>query len=187
MTRSTTGHTKPIVDMSRWRNPKQESRIKFDDVLKCKYLTSLLDHGKKTLAAEFVDIAYSTVQEHRENDPEFAAYENIVLEQRASRIVDQLEAEALNGHEENVYNKDGDIVGTRIKHETQLRAMMLKRYDPEYKDRSDITLNQGRGAGVLVVPAALTIAGVEEQGEILRAKLKEIEQRREESNNADKE
>lgn len=179
MAESSTGTLVPEVDMSNWRVAKQENRLKFDDKLKTKYLMFLAEHGKKTLAARQCGISYPTYLDHVNNDPEFAQWVEIALEERAHRIVKRLEHEAMEGFEEGIFNKEGEQVGTRLKHETQLRAMILKRYDPEYKDRSEINHTGGAGTGVLVVPAALTLEDAAAQGEELRQKM--IERQKEEN------
>lgn len=168
--RSTTGTAFPVADMTNWRRDMQESRLKFDDKLKGQFLIHLSKHGKKTLAARQCDITYMTYKDHFDNDPEFAEWVEIALEERAHRIVNQLEEEAMSGHEEDIVNKDGDVVGTRIKYETQLRVLMLKRYDPEYKDRQEIDMNV-QGGGVLVAPAAMTPDEWVKQARALKDKM----------------
>ena len=173
MAGSSTGTTVPELDMTNWRRDMQKGRVKFDDKLKGKFLLFINEHGKKTLAARQCGISYPTYKDHLDNDPNFAEWVEIALEDRANRIVKQLESEALAGHEEEVYNKDGDVVGKRIKYETQLRVLLLKRFDSEYKDRQEIDMNLQGSGGVLVAPAAMTPDEWVKQARALKDQMQE--------------
>ena len=142
------------ADQATWRKKMQASRIKFDDIQKEVFLAALARHGKKMLAAKQAGVCLQTVNDHLENDPDFAANYDETVEDRAQRIVDQLEREALEGHTQPIFDKDGNEVGEKRIYESGLRAMLLKRYDPEYKDRQEIDLKGG--GGVLLVPATAT-------------------------------
>jgi hypothetical protein len=157
--RSTTGSRKPVVCQEGWRQKLQVSRIKFDDVAKENYLVALYETGQKGLAAEAAGVTTGTVINHIKGDPDFEEAVQGVLAMRSQTIIERLESEALEGHDEDVFNKDGDHIGTRKKYETQLRLAMLKRHDPAYKDNYGINIhNTGEGnVGVLVAPATMTV------------------------------
>lgn len=151
---SSTGKRNPIVNQENWRTKWQQRRIKFDDQQKEIYLNELLEHGQKVLAAKAAGVTRQCVGNHAENDPEFAAIEEEILEERGRRIVRTIEKQALNGYTHPCFNKDGDYVGEKQMFETRLREKMLTRFDKDYTDRKEIT-NLG-GGGVLVVPAGQT-------------------------------
>lgn len=139
--------------MKNWRKTLQKRKVKFDDDKKQIYLEQLLKHGMKGMAAEAADISYTTVQEHRENDPEFAEAELAALEMRSNAIVEQIEEEALAGFKEPIVNKDGKVVAHRKRYESGIRSQILKAHGGElYKDKSDINLNGGAGGVLLLSP-----------------------------------
>lgn len=151
---STTGSKDPVVNDENWREKvKRRASVKFDDERKEIYLKKLSETGKKLLSAEAADIALCTVNEHYKNDPDFAVQYDEALMLYSQSIVQQIETEARDGHVEKRYDKEtGNLISERKIYETPLRAMILKRNDEGYKDKTDINLTGG-GGGVLVVPA----------------------------------
>lgn len=150
---STTGSTNPLVDMANWRTELKARRVKFDDVQKRIYLDELAKHGLKGRAAHAANVSFQTVQNHRKNDMDFAEAEEKALQERAETVREQIEREALEGFERKHY-KDGELVREERVYETPIRMAMLKRYDPEYRDK--VELGGGVGGGVLIVPIRLT-------------------------------
>jgi len=134
---------------------------KFGDAAKAIYLENLREHGQKAIAAEIAGVSFETVRLHRKDDKEFAAAEDMALKLRSQHIVRTLEREAIEGFKEPLFDKKGlpimvtDVDGKvcqafHRKVETPLRAMVLKRHAPEYRDQSEVThKHQG---GVLVMP-----------------------------------
>lgn len=150
--RASTGAVRrnPPADQTNWRVQLRASKVKFDDIQKTIFLEALLEHGQQALAAKAAQVCMQTVRDHKEIDPEFGELFDAVLEERARRIIKQLESEALNGHTQPIYDKDGNHIGDKIVYETRLREMMMKRFDDAYRDRQEIDLKGG--GGVLVVP-----------------------------------
>lgn len=142
------------ADQTNWRQQLKASRIKFDDKQKRIFLEAILRHGKKMLACKEAGVCLQTVNGHLENDPDFADLYDMTVEERSGRIVEQLEREALEGFTQPIFDKDGNEIGEKRIYETGLRAMMLKRFDNDYRDRQEIDL-KGSG-GVLVVPADIS-------------------------------
>lgn len=151
---SSTGVPNPRVDQLTWRQKMKPGRIKFDDDMKELYLLNLADHGQKVLASKALGISHTTYQTHVKNDPEFAKRVTEVIRARGASMVQQIEKEALDGHEEKRYDKSGNISSTIIRYESNLRGMILKRHDSEYRDKHDINVNHT--GGVLVVPSGQT-------------------------------
>lgn len=153
---STRGALNPVADQSAWRRRMQPDLVKFDDERKGRYLDELLKHGKRALAARACDVSMQTVRDHIKIDPDFGRLFNEVLLERADRVTRQIEDEALVGYMEPIFNKDGDKVGERQMYETPIRLAILRRYDPEYKDRTDVSISGVMG--VLVAPARMSPA-----------------------------
>lgn len=169
------------LDLSNWRQKtKEEKLLKLTDEKKILYLERLYEHGGKMMAAREIGISYTCLQDHRETDLEFAALIDEVLNLRAEKIVKRLEQEAIEGYDEHIVNKDGEIVGTRKKYETPLRAMIMKRFDAEYRDKTDINLTGNSASGVLVLPAEVTLEQALEEAKRNREQMlkdqKEMEQ-----------
>lgn len=143
----------PQADMTNWRRQMMESKLKFDDVQKQIFLDKLLETGKPGLSAAHAGVCQTTVARHRKEDPDFGEAYTRTLKLHAEDIVQRLETAAMEGFENDVYDKDGVKIGIKTTFETQLRVAMLKRFDPEYKDRQEI---EHKGGGVMVAPAAMT-------------------------------
>jgi hypothetical protein len=151
---STRGNLDNAADQASWRVRMRPDYIKFCDKRKTQFLEELLKHGQRSLACQVVDVTLMTLRTHLKNDPDFAAAFDETLALRSQLIVEQLEREALVGHTQPIFDKDGNEVGEKRVYETQLRLAMLKRFDPEYKDRAEIE-HKG-GGGVLIAPPDAT-------------------------------
>lgn len=152
---SSWGKARPIADQTNWRRSLRPDQIKFDDEMKGRFLEQILMHGKRALAAQAAGVSMQTVRNHMKIDPEFAELFDQALQERADRVTRQIEEEALEGFEEPIFHaKTGELLGTKRVYETPIRLAILRRYDPEYKDRSESTVV---GAiGVLVAPAQMS-------------------------------
>lgn len=144
------------LDMSGYtRAMKDLKRVKITDELKEAYCDRLAVHGKKMIAAVEVGLHYTTIRNHAKMDPSFQEDIDTALTTRSQSITNRLEEDALEGHVKLTYDKEtGALVAEEIKLETPLRMALLKRHDPEYRDKSEVDVNV-RG-GVLVVPGRLT-------------------------------
>lgn len=120
------------------------------------YLDELGIHGRKELAARAVGVSPETVERHLvEHDPLGLLRGAVALQLtlRSQRIVARLEREAVEGHSEPIVNKDGDVVGHKIKYETALRRAVLQRHDPAYSDKAEVHHTGEVQTGVLMVPS----------------------------------
>ena len=168
-----TGTRPPKADMRNWRKKLQEKKIKFNDEVKTKYLMFLLESGEKHNSAEKAVISYTAVQNHRENDPEFAIAEEAVLALRAENIVRRIEKEAMDGFDDDTITKDGQVQ-KRKRFETPLRSMLLKKYDSAgHRDKQDINMQHSGAGGVLVVPAKIDPTDFVKESLALRDKMLE--------------
>lgn len=164
---SSTGAFAPIADQSNWRKRLQDKRIKFDDPAKARYLAELERTGIKGAAAMAAGVTNETVLKHiKDIDPDFAVAAEEAIASYRSRIELKITQEAVDGvlvtKSRRIQSPDGteDIeeeVHREVKFETPLRAMILKKVNPEYRENSTLNVNAGSGGGVLVVPVVSSL------------------------------
>lgn len=151
---STTLARKPVVDDSNWRKRLQRAhRVKFDDVAKERYLEVLRTTGRKWMAEDAAGIVHSTADRHYQDDPEFQQAVDSALAEYSTRGIVKIEREAIEGHEEFTYDKDGNLIKERRVFETRLREMFLKKHDPGYQEKQQLEVSAKPGC--VVVPATL--------------------------------
>lgn len=140
---------KPIAN---WR--KRQRRTKLDDAAKERFLKNYGEHFQRGKAADAAGVCLQTVANHEKNDPEFAAAIEACRQAYADRVEAQMAKVAIEGIDEPIIGgKDRDkIVGHKKVIATNILAMMAKRANPEYKEKSELDLNHN-GGGVLVVPS----------------------------------
>lgn len=169
---STYGKANPITRQDTWTRRLRAEQVKFDDETKGRFLEAIVRHGKRALAALEAGVSMQTVRNHMKIDPEFAELFDAALQERADRVTAQIEEEAMEGFEEPIYSqKTGELLGTKRVYETPIRLAILKRYDPEYKDRSETTISGA--VGVLVAPAEMSPQAWIEQQQSLNAERRE--------------
>lgn len=106
--RSTTGKgkaSKVKADQSNWRTKLQQARIKFDDDQKTIFLKEFASSGLKGRAAQMANTTYTTVDKHRENDPDFAEAYDEAERTFNNMIVDTVTKRAVHGVARPVFNK----------------------------------------------------------------------------------
>ena len=107
---STTGKVKNVkADQSNWRTRLQESRIKFDDDQKERYLAALAETGRKGVAALTANVSMQTVNNHRDNDPDFSDACDAAQEQYNDAVAGEVRRRGQEGYIRAVYNKDGRV------------------------------------------------------------------------------
>ncbi len=125
------------------------------------YLATLYKTGGKMLAMKSSGITKTLIEDYERNDPQFEEAQAIALEYRADTIVQQIETDALMGHEEEKVLKDGTIQ-RRTVYETPLRVMLLKRYGKHYSDDKDKGPASDQPVGAVIVPAGVPAEDWEE-------------------------
>lgn len=162
-----------------WRERIRRARgVAFDDTAKVAFLDALRLYGKVVIACRETGIHRDTVMRHREKDDEFACAFDLMLELHAMDVVNRLETEALNGFHNNVFNaKTGEIIGTKITYETPLRVALLKRFDPEYKDRAQVDMNVG--GKVIAVPPEMSNEEWDAAAEAALDRMRQVAKERE--------
>lgn len=152
---STRGRHNPPVDMTDWRQTIKASYVKFDDIQKKVYLEELAKHGLKGRAARAAGVSTGCVLMHLKKDTRFADMANEAWQARADAVRGQIEEEALEGFERKHYDKDGNLVREERVYDGGIRAMMLKRYDPEYREKTDGAAGTS-GGGVIILPPRMS-------------------------------
>lgn len=185
---SSTGKVQNVVaDQSTWRKKLQQSRLKFDDPQKDIYLTALADHGMKGRAAAAAGVSMQTVNDHAENDPDFAVGRDQALEAYRDKFVDHATNLAYDGILVKKYNKEGALIEERKDYPIRLIELELKRVEPGYRDKQTIDLNT-TGGGVLVAPAGKTPAQwIEDAAESNKTAKSPMERREAEEKEKEKE
>lgn len=127
-----------------WRErAKRRTARKLTDPMKQAYLMALEQTGKISLAIKEVGLCRQTIMNHRKVDPVFDQACEDAVDQHAMNIVNRLETEAIEGHTQPIFDKEGEEIGEKRIYETGLRTLVLKRYDPEYKDRQALDVTSG--------------------------------------------
>lgn len=148
----------PVADQRNWRVKLLASRIKFDDRAKEIFLRDFADHGRKKEAANVAGVSLLTVTNHCKNDPDFAqAFDEAQAEYRdkfVKRAIDEIAYQGIAINKVNPFT--GDVYEERREHPVRLLELELRRIDPTFRDKHEISLTGG--GGILVVPAAMTPA-----------------------------
>lgn len=144
------------ADMATWRTKLQASKIKFDDEQKGVYLNVLAKTGRRSEAALAARVSLQTVLTHRDNDPDFEDAFQSALGQYQD-VIHTLAFRLMNGVKKPIIGGQhrDRIVAHEVVYATNLLAMELRRTNAEYKERSEVAVNN-RG-GVLMVPADMSI------------------------------
>lgn len=132
---------------------------KFDDeATRLRFLEGIRLHGRNEMAAHKAGVSLMCIRKWQDKNPEegklFKQAWELAKVLHGQEIVMQLEKEAIHGHAEPIFDKDGKRVGEKIKYETSLRAMVMRRYDEGYREKTEIT--HKAETGVMVVPQPLT-------------------------------
>ena len=134
------------------RNRGQAIRRKFDDRAKLRCLKAYAETGSFAVAAAAAGVSTKTVRQYRAEEPEFAE----ALEMARDLLCEKLQKEcirrAVDGVEQEHHDKEGNHLYTKIIYSDRLLELLLKRFDPKYRESFKAELAvQG---GVLVVPGS---------------------------------
>ena len=124
---------------------------KFDAELRHRFLAYYALTGQLQKSAQECGISPATVRSLQKKDPDFAAAMEEAKEDFKEAIERELIRRAVMGWDEPVYQK-GELVGEVRKYDSNLLAMLIKKLDPTYKERHEVSVNVS--PGVLAVPAA---------------------------------
>lgn len=135
---SSTGKRRPRVDQTNWRTRMQQSRIKFDDDQKGVYLRHLSKHGLKGRAAKTAGISNQTINNHRDNDPDFSEAFDAAVDTYRDVVANEVGRRGHVGWLEPVYGKSGRVLDYVI--DVKGRVLMTdeegsRRYVDEHEDK----------------------------------------------------
>lgn len=154
---STGGPGKRVVDQAKWRKEVIESRIKFDDLAKGRFLELYARDGNFRSAAKACGVAYSTVKLHIDTDPDFAEAVFEAKEDYKDRVITHAQSLIFDGVKEPIFGgqfKD-EHVGDKVTFPTNLLAMEMKRVEKGYHERSEVDVTVK--GGVLLIPQGETV------------------------------
>lgn len=124
---------------------------KFTAALKLEFLDHLLKWGRIGLSAHYVGITHGTVIKHREADKRFDQCCLDAISTYREIAIQTIVTQAIEGHCERKWDREGNLLSERRVYETRLREMVLKNFDPTFVEtqKQEIT-HQG---GAIMVPA----------------------------------
>ncbi len=151
---------KLIPNFNNW---KMANGLKFDKDLKRRFLYKFARTGRIQHSAAAVGVTSQTVANHRKSDPEFEEAFQEALAHYRDCIQEAVYKLAVEGIKEPIMGgqfKD-EVVAHRTIYATNLLAMEAKRVNPEYRENNSVNVNVN--AGVLVVPANMSVEEWEQQ------------------------
>ncbi len=130
---------------------------KFTAELKLEFLAHLANYGRLGLAASYVGVTHGCVNEHRKTDPRFDELVLEAISHHREETVGIMVKQAVEGHPEYKFDKDGNLLSARRMFEPSLRLCVLKYYEPGFIEtqKQEITV-QG---GAIMVPAPVADIG----------------------------
>lgn len=117
------------------------------------FLERLAETGRVIESCYCVGVKYHHMLAHKKRDPDFQRDVDLAMLRYCDLIVKEVHRRAVDGVEEDVFNKDGDKVGTRRKYSNDLLRMLVQRHDPAF--RQHVHVDHKVAGGVLVVNAQL--------------------------------
>lgn len=132
--RTTVGKRRPRVDQTNWRQRLMERRIKFDDDQKRIFLREYAATGLKARSAEKATVSLLTINNHIDNDPDFAEAVDEALQTYRDSVVQEVNRRGKVGVLKPVYNKDGRVYEPVYDERTgqmQRRAVTVEVKDPK--------------------------------------------------------
>jgi len=105
------------------------------------FCAKLADGCKIGPACEAINICYMTAYNMRRRDPAFASAWEHAAKAGVMKLEDEVHRRAFEGDNEAVYNKDGELTGTKTKYSDVLAIFLLKAHNPEkYRENSKLEL-----------------------------------------------
>ena len=157
------GYQPSQVASPKWRQIVQNrGMVRFNDRDKQTFLKHYAMHGRIGHAAAAAGVTSRTIAAHRKADPEFDEACHLARDAWKERVEMTAEKVAILGVDRPIMGgkyKD-EIVAYEKVYDTKILAMELKRVNPEYREKSELSVNVN--AGVLAIPVLPTHATAEE-------------------------
>ena len=127
---------------------------KFTAELKLEFLTHLAECGRLGLSASYVGVTYACVIDHRKSDPRFDELVIEAMQHHREQTVAVMIRQAVEGHPEYKFDKEGNLLSARRMFEPALRLAILKGYAPEFVETQKQELTVQGGAVLVPSPTA---------------------------------
>lgn len=134
--------------------PPQRRSHRFDYDAQERFLRSIENQGRITVAAEAVGVSAECAREYIRSDREgFAERFNEAMQVFRDKIEEEIHRRAMEGVDEPIIGgKDRDEVVAHVRrYSDRLLEFYAKRHIPEYRERGQLDVNVS--GGVMVVPA----------------------------------
>lgn len=145
------------VNYADWRKKLQLSKVAFDDHKKGMYLAHLAKFGRKMDACKAAGVTPRTVERHIEADEEFADARQNALDQYRD-LVQELAWKLMSGGVSKPLIGVDKGTSFVVAHEklfaTNLLAMEMRKTNAEYKERSELDINNK--GGIVIAPAGIS-------------------------------
>lgn len=149
--RTTVGKRRPRVDQTNWRQKLAERRIKFDDDQKHIFLREYAATGLKCRSAEKATVSLLTINNHIDNDPDFAEAVDEALQTYRDSVVQEVNRRGKVGVLKPVYNKDGRVY--EPVYDERTGQMQRRSVTVEVKDPKTGEIRQEERDELVMVPA----------------------------------
>lgn len=119
----------------------------------CKFLAAYIDCGHKAKSALIAGLSYESIRRHEKNDPDFAEEVDQAHELFTARLSDAAYKAAVQGWKRPLFDSKGNHVGDEWKFSERILELLLKRHDPNFRDKVEV--DQKISGGVVVIQAPL--------------------------------
>jgi hypothetical protein len=127
---------------------------KFTAALKLEFLEHLLKWGRIGLSAHYVGVTHGCVNEHRKADKRFDQCCLDAMSVYREVAVQTIVTQAIEGHCERKWDREGNLLSERRVYETRLREMVLKNFDPSFVETQKQELTVQGGAVCVPMPTS---------------------------------
>lgn len=132
----------------------QSLTTKFGDEEKQVAIQELSEHGRIGVAARKAGVTIATIKKHVKTDANFAECVAEAIEVYKDRLLAHHQDLVFNGVEKETFDREGRVISRTKEYPIRLIELELKKHDPAYRDKQEIT-HEHRG-GVMVAPAEVT-------------------------------
>lgn len=127
---------------------------KFTAQLKLEFLEHLAEWGRIGMAAHSVGVTQACVLDHRKTDPRFDELCVEAMTYHREQTISVMVRQAIEGHPEYKYDKEGNLLSARRMFEPALRLAVLKYYEPGFIETQKQELTVQGGAIMVPAPTA---------------------------------
>ena len=127
---------------------RKTTHHKFDDGAREKYLEAIGQSGLKMMSAKVAGVTYRAVQNYMAVHPEWKLEVDKAMNVYRDVLLKEAHRRGVKGWvEQPILNKEGEVVGERIKFSDKLLELLVKRVDPI--SREQVTKVEHSGSAVI--------------------------------------